>query len=421
MCRLFVGLVSLLIGLFLRAGRGQMYGDAELVHEWVGDQLDYTWPPDADRQNALNSGAYIPDNNGIVGIKVHRSVVYVTVPRWREGVPASLAAVQDGPDRALLRPFPGWDWHDPANCSVLQYVQTLWAGLYFRGVTPINACPPQLIVYDIIKGVVVRDFTFPNDVASYDSSFLNDLVVDTSDPDPNKWFAYITDTSGDGAIIVYDFYNNLAHKVTDPSMAAEEDATILDIHGVQVNTRAPVDGIALSPVSSADHRVYYCSLAGYSLFSVPSSVLRDPDVSAISNQVTNHGRKVSQSDGLAMSDTGVLYFGALTLDGVYKWDTSLPLSSQELVLANHTKMQWVDTFGFDEKGCLWFADKDKIQDNLVGTANFTGQVSRVWKVYVGEGSYMSVKTSGEKKTSNSVLITLVATAISCLSVRVFVV
>lgn len=47
--------------------------------------LDYAFPSDELRQEALKQRNFIPENNLPVGIEIWRDKVFVTVPRWREG------------------------------------------------------------------------------------------------------------------------------------------------------------------------------------------------------------------------------------------------------------------------------------------------------------------------------------------------
>jgi len=77
---------------------------------------------------------------------------------------------------------------------------------------------PSLVIYDLVNDCVVRKYVFPDEVTSYNSSFLNDIVIDQ-----RRGFAYMSDT-GTGGIVVYDFMNNQSrywqdtiNKYTQPS------------------------------------------------------------------------------------------------------------------------------------------------------------------------------------------------------------
>ena len=67
------------------------------------------------------------------------------------------------------------------------------------------------MIYDLVHRQIVREFVFPDAVAPFNSSFLNDIVVDEE-----GGYAYISD-AGTGAIVIYDFKTNQARRFSDQS------------------------------------------------------------------------------------------------------------------------------------------------------------------------------------------------------------
>lgn len=53
-------------------------------------QLDWNFPTDAMRNSYETSGRFLPANNLPVCINVWHDKMFITVPRWRAGVPANL-------------------------------------------------------------------------------------------------------------------------------------------------------------------------------------------------------------------------------------------------------------------------------------------------------------------------------------------
>ena len=126
-----------------------------------------------------------------------------------------------------------------------------------------------------------------------------------------------------------------------------------------------VNGIILSPKSTNYKYFYYTPIGSESLFRVNTSVLTDPankHVKTLKNSdVTDLGRKISQTDGFTVDDKSNMYFGSLTESSVYR--TALPtentargtLSEAEyypLVRSNTKEFLWPDVFSFDGKGGL---------------------------------------------------------------------
>lgn len=59
-----------------------------ILYEW--NQLDYQFPTPESREQAIVDKQFIPENNMPMGIEIYGDRLFVTVPRWRFGVPSSL-------------------------------------------------------------------------------------------------------------------------------------------------------------------------------------------------------------------------------------------------------------------------------------------------------------------------------------------
>lgn len=390
---------SLLHSAFVPApSEGSYAANVRLMFEWV--QLNYTWPNATVMDEYLADEKWIPQNCIVTGVKNFGSTTYVTVPRWRSGVPSTLNIVVNSTDGTpLLQPFPNWDWQDLNNVAALRYVQSMeitpsgvmWIldvgrlNIFDSDPAAVVNGPPKLIQYDLTADAVVRTFVFTDDVASYSASFLNDIVLDVS-----SGTAYISD-AGTGAIVVYNQVSNSARRFSDASTQANM-STPMVINGISYPTFAtPVDGIALSPDRTT---LYYCALRGNALYSINTDALRDftttnEDLSAL---VVYHGFK-QPSDGLTFTDTGMLYFGSLTGDAIMQWDACTDFATQSVFVSDVTEMQWPDTFAFGEPGQLIFTT-NRLQMFFTNTMVWNGSAGanmRVFSVDIGSSarSYMS--------------------------------
>jgi len=211
--------------------------------------------------------------------------------------------------------------------------------------------------------------------------------------------AYISDTGigatgTGGAVIVYDANSNRARRFADVSTQSEAPAAVISINGTAYSgINAPTDGIALSADSQT---LYWCPLRGYNLYSLPTSMLANFSVSSaqLSSQVRRWGTKMSQSDGMAIDQYGVLYFGLLSLNGVARWDTNTAdLSTQAIITQNNSTMCWVDTFGFDNNGGLIYSTNN-LQLYFVRQMDISGASGanfRLWRVPIGANSYLAAQ------------------------------
>lgn len=333
--------------------------------------LNYTWPSEEEYLRADKDESYVEKNNVLAGVKLWKGDMFLTVPRYRNGVPVTLARTSatplNGQTAPKLEPYPNWDMQRVGDCSAFQFVQSMeidpdgrmWVLDSGRSATMTleakNSCPPRLVILDLENGgAVLRSYAFPADVAHPESAFLNDIVVDHED----GGFAYITDSDDKNpGIVVFSLQNNTSWKVTHSSMQAKPDAVGFIIEQIRVSHSVPVDGIALSPAATEGNRtLYYTPLSSFNLFAVPTKVLKSENLRGnIGPYVRVLGRKPSQTDGMMMSNSGVLYFGLLGDDAVSMWESRNMsfLTGQRIISRDHHLMQWPDTFAFDERGQLW--------------------------------------------------------------------
>ncbi|XP_043482840.1 major royal jelly protein 1-like [Leptopilina heterotoma] len=389
----------------------QCHDSFRVTFQWK--YINYTWPSTEVKERAITRFQYVPWNNAISGIKIWKEKIYLSIPRFKSGVPVTLAvtpAIPDtmeiythsGPARVnitdpKLEPFPSWEMQEIGDCDALQFVQgmeidplgRMWVldsgRVDTMTLNPQSKCPPRLVILDLENnGEVLRSFEFPEDVANRQTVYLNDIVLDHED----GGYAYITDTSEqDPGIIVFSLKNNTSWKVRHQSMRAQREAIPFVIDRVQINRPFHVDGIALSPASVSERIVYYSPLSSFYLYSIPAAALRNR-TDDINSYVKELGRKRSQSDGIAMSATGVLYFGLLADDAVSYWNTTQRANSnyqqssfaigQRIFTRDHALLQWPDTFAFDEKGQLWCVT-NRLQMIISSMYNITADNFRIIK------------------------------------------
>ena len=162
---IFVTILSLL---YVRMRAGTL----ETVAQW--SLLEFALP---------NSFQYQPENIVMTGIEITWNRIFVSTPRLRSGVPATLSFFpRNVPlgSNPKLQAYPSWDWHGAGrgeiNCTRLISVyrtrldrcDRLWvvdAGVMTSIDDFMPVCPPKVVVFDLKTDQVIRHVTFPREVS----------------------------------------------------------------------------------------------------------------------------------------------------------------------------------------------------------------------------------------------------------------
>lgn len=374
----------------------------ETEYQW--SYLNFTWPSTERLTEAVKSGDYIPEHNAPTGMKIYNDNLYLSMPKFRNGIPVTLAFISMSNSKKkneLLTPFPSWEMNDARNCSNLQSVQSMeidvkgvmWVLDGVRINRHIN-CPAKLVLLDLNDGgSLLHTYIFSNEISLRNGGFLNDIVVDDSD----GGFAYITDNSNiDPGLIVYSKRRDRAWKVRDATMFPELCAANFVVNNAVIENLIPIDGIALSPkpAKSGENRtVFYTSITSFNLFAIDTKVLKDEELCKTDRwrkYVGYVGEKQGQTDGMMMDSRGTLYYTLLTFYGVGSWDIRENFVSSKIVDTNRDVMVWPDGFAMDQKGYLYLISNFIVNYiNPTIPLNLTSDVKfRISKLYTGTRSYL---------------------------------
>ncbi|XP_060522104.1 protein yellow-like [Cylas formicarius] len=376
----------------------------KVIREWR--YINFTWPASDTYETAVRRGAYVPENVVVAGIKYHDGFYYLTLPRMKEGVPATLARVPaSAPDTApLLTPYPSWEMNAIGDCDALQNVQNveidpnkgqIWiidgGRTETMGLRPVVKCKPKLVVYDVAKNDAVLTYSFPEHVASVNGSFLYDIVVDNT----GDGYAYVTDNSGrDPGIIVFSVRDHHSWKIRHAqSMKADPRAVYFAVNGVAVSAAINVASIALGlrDYPGVESRpVFYAPLSSLHLYSINSSALRNEGFADgdFQGQVTDYGLKESQSVGMTMDNRGVLYYSLLGSNSIARWNFSTPfVTGQKIIAKDERYLEWTNSLTFDDAGNLTLL-VNRLQRFIYGRLDLREPNFRLISANVGAKGYL---------------------------------
>lgn len=296
--------------------------------------------------------------------------IFATFPRWREGVPFTLAEIVDGEPQ----PYPNaeindWDVGQPAGDQLVNVQSAVAVGetLYvadtrnplFQGLLT----PPQIHLYDLNTNELLRTYDLPPGT-TVPATYVNDLRVD-----PNRPRVYFTD-SGEGALMVLDLDTGESWRVLDghPSVQATLDSLV--INGKAWNRKIPSDGIALD---AQNDRLLYHALSGYTLYAIPLEALANPEASNPGSAVTTVA-ETPAPDGMWRTN-GRTIMANLEEQSV----VSVGDDGTIITLAQGEEIGWADTFS-EHDGYLYFTNSKLPEaDSTVADMRFP-----IWRLKLGE-------------------------------------
>lgn len=190
--------------------------------------MEFAYPSQQQRAVAISNGQYIPENAAPLGIAVTPDRVFVTTPRWNNGIPASLSSI-DLPaysQSPALAPYPNWEAHTSTtnpDCSRLLSVYRMaideCGRLFVIDSGIVNAltnlqqlCPPKIVAFDLATDQQVLIYQFPPDQVLQGSLHTN-LVVDIRNGECNRGFVYVMDVWRNG-ILVFDIEREVSWRTT---------------------------------------------------------------------------------------------------------------------------------------------------------------------------------------------------------------
>ncbi|XP_069675222.1 dopaminechrome tautomerase-like [Periplaneta americana] len=376
----------------------------QIVYQWK--EVDYNFPSQQMRNNAINSGAYKVGNAVPLDMDVSNldpyNRLFVTTPRFLPGVPATLNTVD--PANGLLTPYPDWSWHTQGDCDgITSVLRTkidkcgqLWVIDAGEVDTFTNAskriCQPQVLAFDITNDKFLWRYKLPDDMVK-GRSLLGNVEVLLKNSCKNA-YVYMADLQG-YRVVVLD-------AVTPRSWIANSNLFYpypfdghFDINGRQFDLMDGVFGMALSPQdpTTGDSTMYFHSLASTWESMVSTRTLNKESNFRNGQSPTTEfsysiGQRSGQAGPSAMDKQGrALFFSILPKNSLNCWSPRLQYRSENIVQL----MRNDETFQFnsglkikeDANGREWlFALTSQLQNIITGSWDKNAVKYRILKAPV---------------------------------------
>ncbi|CAB3382144.1 Hypothetical predicted protein [Cloeon dipterum] len=303
------------------------------VFEW--NELDYEWPSEARRSQALNNGFFKPEE--IIEplyMAVYESRVFLSLHRYG-GIPVSLVSLPTSSASSMspkLPPFPSWDMHEFGNCNKIEMAR----GLEVDSVGRLwvlddgsSKCNSKIWTIDLTKNDQTKLMHQLPSIRHF-----NDLVLDET---PNDTFLYIP-LWFQQSISVFSLERN-------------ETWTAM-MHIIKSSY-----SIALSPNGQEPRQLYFCNNLN-ELFSISVTALRS------ATQCPLYPKLIAKWAGkpyrMMMDNHGTLYSALFFHSYVLSWNTSQPFQGKRFY--EFASLNSFNTFPFtialDQNGTIWMTVVD---------------------------------------------------------------
>lgn len=279
---------------------------------WSGGPFD--WPCSATKSIFKNSGRYISKNVLATRAAIYKDDAILALPRYKPGVPATLAKVslKDKNCQASLLPFPCWSLQEEGTCSALQNVvdiyldpqDVLWAldtGVVNSLEQPERKCSPKVVALNVKTGKVVKTVDLSGLASS--ASRLQYVVADYNSD--GRVFIYVSDAAS-RAILVYDVTSGRGYRVVLPQ-------------AVTFNcNRRDVLYLALMHRQDGSTCLIFTYLGSNRLFSIRTDHLRNGNAQG---KVHDLGVKPGRLVILGTDNGSAIFFRYEGSPEVYRWDS----------------------------------------------------------------------------------------------------
>ncbi|CAB3377158.1 Hypothetical predicted protein [Cloeon dipterum] len=322
------------------------------VFEWP-DGMDYEWPSEESRTNALKDGTFKPEKIAPRFMAVYKTRIFLSLYKF-SNIPVTLVSLPTSSASSAspkLTPFPSWNMHGERDCSKIQAARGLEVdsiGRLWVLDSGSENCNAKLWTIDLVNAdhtKLIHRFSF--------RGWVNDLVLDQTPS--SGTFAYIS-REDEQNIVVFSLEGN--------------ESRAVETLGVRAYS------IALSPKKEPRH-LYLSNFESSELYSMSVAALRNGTRTAnpklIGNWTGNHSYR------MLMDNQGTIYAALWWINYISSWNTFQQFEEQRFQEDGKLDASWPFTFSLDSMGTFWMTELNETASK---------PKYRLLKAAVGAKSYM---------------------------------
>ncbi|XP_050069995.1 L-dopachrome tautomerase yellow-f2-like [Anopheles maculipalpis] len=407
-CLILVGLCSVLVSVTSAE-------KLQLVYQW--SQLRSSTKNNAS-QNVLFSANVVPSDedtfnaygNLPMGVTHHKGFLYVTIPRRRPGIPATLNVIDMSRNPAVneptLDPYPNSLVNSLRNdfaadpkriisvyrtqvdrCDRLWFVDTGY--LEYPGGAGRQVQRPALWVIDLTIHRSVRRFEIPEDMVEFGYGIPN-IEVDVDEEDCGRAYAYIPDYEW-RMLYVYGLTEGRMWRFKHNYFSFEPRYGDFNIAEQQFTWYDGIFSVAVGGQwhnSETERTVYLHAMASVSEIAVSNRILQNETLAQLGNgaygQSFHHlgarGPNAQSSSHAYDPKTGVLFYAEINRNAVGCWNTKKQFTPENhgIVHLDNEEMIYPADLRIDSNGDLWVIS-NRLPIWIYSHLNRTDVNYRIWR------------------------------------------
>lgn len=368
----------------------EISGPFKTLYRWK--QLDFYYGSEHEKELAIELGEFVPENNLPLGIEVYEDRIFVAMPKWKDGVPATLGTIPRFPTEPSPKivPYPNWEWNKSGilktNINIYNQIYTHYINIYFFAgscyglisvyrmqadscgrlwvidsgqidvaINPKQICPPTVYIFDLNTDELLLRYELPEEFIKQNSLYSN-IIIDVRNQDCENAHAYITDVWRFG-LVVFSLKRLTSWRIYDHLFFPDPLAAAYNLYDLEFEWTDGVFGVALSPVDryKNDRILYYHPMSSFrEFYSYASIVQNETGWTEIKDafRVLGQSRgKYGQASASGMDRNGILFYNLVTRNTVGCWDSrkSYKRSTQGVVAYNNETMIFPNDLKIDQE------------------------------------------------------------------------
>ncbi|KAG5889898.1 hypothetical protein JTB14_008044 [Gonioctena quinquepunctata] len=346
---------------------------AELEEVFKWNELSFDWPSEEAKNEALENGDYIPENNVLLGLYKWKNKIFVSIPRWRDGVAAtlnyiSLNTTSESPD---LVPYPDWktntlpkEGETPEENLIVSTFRMrvdpcdrLWVldtGMADSLEKRIQVSQQAILIFDLNTDELLRKYTMKDSDLIGTVSFFANIVIDVTKDTCDQAFAYMSDLADNG-LLVYSFADNNAWRFKNNYFLGDPFQGDLSVGGI--DHFLWTDGIfsvALGPPKENGFRTYFHAMISTNEFYVNQSAALDPSPFKLFKHDGSKGEHFQSLASVFDEKSNVLFLAQLPTYTVSCWNPKKKLEPANIApVVDDRKLEFISDITIDDNRDLW--------------------------------------------------------------------